>query len=113
MTTPSGRGSIPEDHPLAIGQVGLYRSKVGKEVQQNSDLIITIGSRNEEFQSGAWTYFPKGAKYIQIDIDSFEIGRNWMPDVAIVGDAEASADGPYQRNAGKSQEEKTRGHAKS
>jgi len=87
MTTPCGRGSIPEDHPLAVGQVGLYRSKVGKEVQQNSDLIITIGSRNEEFQSGAWTYFPKGAKYIQIDIDPFEIGRNWMPDVAIVGDA--------------------------
>jgi acetolactate synthase-1/2/3 large subunit len=87
MTTPSGRSSLPEDHPLAIGLVGLYRTKVGKQVQEESDLIITIGSRNEEFQSGAWTYFPEKAKYIQIDIDSFEIGRNWIPDVAIVGDA--------------------------
>ena len=87
MTTPCGRGSIPEDHPLAIGQVGLYRTKVGKNIQEKSDLIVTIGSRNEEFQSGAWKYFPKKAKYIQIDIEPFEIGRNWHPDVAIVGDA--------------------------
>ncbi|MGQ9543867.1 MAG: thiamine pyrophosphate-binding protein [Candidatus Bathyarchaeia archaeon] len=87
MTTPSGRGSIPEDHPLAIGQVGLYRTKIGRQVQNDSDLIITLGSRNEEFQSGAWKYFPRNAKYIQVDIDPFEIGRNWIPDVAIVGDA--------------------------
>lgn len=87
MTTPSGRSAIAEDHPLAIGQVGLYRSKVGKRIQEDSDLVITIGSRNEEFQSGAWTYFPRNAKYIQIDIDPDEIGRNWIPHVAIVGDA--------------------------
>jgi len=87
MTTPAGRGSIPEDHPLAVGQVGLYRTKVGKQLQEQSDLIITVGSRNEEFQSGAWTHLPEKAKYIQIDIDPFEIGRNWIADIAIVGDA--------------------------
>ncbi len=87
LTTPSGRGSIPEDHPLAIGLVGIYRTKIGKKVQEEADLIITIGSRNEELQSGAFQYFPEKAKYIQIDIDSFEIGRNWIPDVALVGDA--------------------------
>ncbi|HSR13760.1 MAG TPA: thiamine pyrophosphate-dependent enzyme, partial [Thermodesulfobacteriota bacterium] len=31
-------------------------------------------------------FFPKGAKYIQADIDPDEIGRNWVPDAAIVGD---------------------------
>jgi len=46
-----------------------------------------MGTRNEEFQTAAWSYFPKGAKYVQIDIDPAEIGRNWIPDVAIVGDA--------------------------
>lgn len=87
MTTPGGRGSISEEHPLAIGQVGIYRTKIGKQIQQESDLYITVGSRNEELETVAWNYFPKNAKYIQIDIDSFEIGRNWIPDVAIVGDA--------------------------
>ena len=87
MTTPSGRGIIPEDHPLAIGQVGLYRTRLGMQAFAEADLLITVGSRNEEFQTGAWRIFPSGAKFIQIDIETFEIGRNWIPDLAIVGDA--------------------------
>lgn len=86
LTTPCGRGIIPENHPLALGLVGLYRTRVGRKVYQKADLIISLGSRNEEFQTASWRYFPEGAKFIQVDIDPFEIGRNWMPDVAIVGD---------------------------
>ena len=87
MTTPCGRSIIPEDHPLAFGQVGLYFSKLGEQAYGSADLLITIGSRNEDFQSGVQFFFPKGARYIQIDIDPHEIGRNWIPDVPIVGDA--------------------------
>jgi acetolactate synthase-1/2/3 large subunit len=87
MTTPSGRGILTEDHPLAIGQVGLYRTRLGMQAFEESDLLITVGSRNEEFQTGAWKFFPPGAKFIQVDIEAFEIGRNWIPDLPIVGDA--------------------------
>jgi acetolactate synthase-1/2/3 large subunit len=87
MTTPSGRGSISEDHPLSIGQVGLYRTRLGMQAFEEADLLITVGSRNEEFQTGAWRIFPPGAQYVQVDIEPFEIGRNWVPDAAIVGDA--------------------------
>ncbi|NVM22834.1 MAG: thiamine pyrophosphate-binding protein [Desulfobacterales bacterium] len=87
MTTPMGRGCIPEDHPLALGLVGIYWTKVGKKVYEESDLVISIGSRNEDLESGRFTYFPEGAKLIQIDIDPFELGRNYLPDVAIFGDA--------------------------
>jgi acetolactate synthase-1/2/3 large subunit len=87
MTTPSGRGSISEAHPLSIGQVGLYRTRLGKQAFEEADLLITVGSRSEEFQTAAWRYFPPGAKFAQIDIEPFEIGRNWLPDVAVVGDA--------------------------
>jgi len=86
LTTPSGRGIITEDHPLALGLVGLYRTRVGKDAYQNADLLISLGSRNEEFQTAAWRHFPEGARFVQVDIDPFEIGRNWIPDVAIVGD---------------------------
>jgi len=87
LTTPSGRGILSEDHPLALGLVGLYRTDVGKKVFEEADLLISVGSRFEEFQSGAWKHFPEGAKYIQVDIDYFEMGRNWVPDVFILGDA--------------------------
>ncbi len=87
LTTPAGRGILSENHPLALGLVGLYRTEVGKKVFEEADLLINVGSRFEEFQSGAWKYFPQGAKYIQIDIDYYEMDRNWFPDVFILGDA--------------------------
>jgi acetolactate synthase I/II/III large subunit len=86
MTTPCGRGILPEDHPLAFGLVGLYFSKIGEEIYGEADLLVTLGSRNEDFQSGEQKFFPKGAGYIQVDIDPDEIGRNWVPDVPVVGD---------------------------
>jgi acetolactate synthase-1/2/3 large subunit len=89
QTTPAGRGTVAESHPLFVGLVGLYRTTLPKEIYEESDLIITIGSRMEEFQGG---FLPRPAnpKYIQIEIDDFEIGRNWRPDVAIQADATLS-----------------------
>ena len=86
-TTASGRGSIPEDHPLSIGLTGLYRTKIGKEFYQSADLVISIGSQFEELETQAWNMYPHNAKFLEINIDSFEMGRNIMPDVAVVGDA--------------------------
>ena len=87
LTTPSGRGCIPEGHPLAVGLVGLYRTRVGKRVYQEADVVLSLGSRNEEFQTASWSYYPEGAKLIQVDIDADELGRNWKPDVPVAGDA--------------------------
>ena len=86
MTTPGGRGILPEDHPLALGQVGLYFTEPGEAAYREADLLIGLGSRNEDFQSNRQTIFPTGAKYVQVDIDPDAIGQNWMPDVALVGD---------------------------
>jgi acetolactate synthase I/II/III large subunit len=86
MTTPCGRGILSEEHPLAFGLVGLYFSEVGEKVYGEADLLMTLGSRNEDFQSGEQRFFPKGAKYIQVDLDPEEMGRNWVPDVPLVGD---------------------------
>ncbi len=87
LTTPSGRGIIPETHPLSLGQVGLYRTRLGRDAYQSADLVISLGSRNEEFQTAAWRYYPEGAALIQVDIDPSELGRNFQPAVPVVGDA--------------------------
>lgn len=87
FTTPGGRGAYPEDGPLALGQVGLYFTEPGKAYYDKADLVLSIGSRLEEFSTGGWRYFPKGATFIQIEIDPDGVGLNWRPDVALVGDA--------------------------
>jgi acetolactate synthase-1/2/3 large subunit len=92
FTTPGGRGILSEDHPLACGQVGLYFTRVGKDTYDAADLVLSVGSRLEEFSTGAWRLFPKGARLVQIDIDPHAIGMNWRPEVALVGDAALALD---------------------
>ncbi|MEM4090759.1 MAG: thiamine pyrophosphate-binding protein, partial [Thermoplasmatales archaeon] len=86
LTTPSGRGTIPEDKPLAFGQVGLYRTKVSKRIYEEADLIIMLGTQFEEFQSASWAYTPKSAKIIQFDIDPLTINRNVRANIPVLGD---------------------------
>jgi acetolactate synthase I/II/III large subunit len=85
QTTPAGRSTVPETHPLFVGLTGLYRTTVPREIFEEADLIITAGSRMEEFQGG-FLPRPGNPKIVQIEIDPFEIGRNWLPDVAIESD---------------------------
>lgn len=87
LTTPGGRGILPETHPLALGNTGYYRTRVGKEIYAAADLVFTIGTRNESYETHQWRDFPEGARFVQVDIDPEELGRNWVPDVGIAGDA--------------------------
>ena len=91
QTTPAGRGSVPESEELFCGLVGLYRTTTPKEIYEAADLYITVGARMEEFQGG---FLPRNpdARYIQIDIDPYEISRNWLADVAIQADARLAID---------------------
>lgn len=92
QTTPAGRSSVAETHPLFCGVVGLYRTAFPRQIYEMADLIITVGARMEEFQGG---FFDPGAPktVIQIEIDDFEIGRNWVPDVAVQSDARIAIEG--------------------
>lgn len=87
FTTPGGRGSFPEGHELALGQVGLYFTALGKRYFESADLVLSIGSRLEDFSTGGWQLWPKAASLIQIDIEPEAIFLNLEPDVALVGDA--------------------------
>ena len=92
FTTPGGRGVIAESHPHAMGQTGLYFTAGGKAWFDEADLVISIGSRLEEFSTGGWMYWPSGAGFIQIDNDPHAIALNMRPDVALVGDAALALD---------------------
>ena len=81
----SGRGVVPEDHPLGIGAVA------ARELWDDVDLLIGIGSRLE-MPYMRWRDMlryesrPAGPRLIRIDIDAAEMSR-LHPDVAIVADA--------------------------
>ena len=86
-TTPGGRGIVSERHPLALGCVGLYRNHMTADYLKGADVVLALGTRNEAFQTHRWKDLAPGAKLLHVDISGAEIGRNWIPDVGIVGDA--------------------------
>jgi thiamine pyrophosphate-dependent acetolactate synthase large subunit-like protein len=81
LTSPMGRGFIPDDHPLHFGAA---RSTM----MGQADVIVIVGSRlNWVFGFGR--QFAAEAKLIHIDIEPEEIGANRGVEVGIVGDAKA------------------------
>ena len=72
MTTPSGRGSIEEDHPLHFGGVGYTETVWGLRHLLKQVLIPwVLVMKSSRLVPGS---FPEGQAH-PIDIESFEIGR--------------------------------------
>lgn len=86
-TTMMGLGSIPADHPLNLGMLGMHGTKYANYAVTGCDLLFSVGVRFDDRVTGKIDEFAPGAKIIHIDIDPAEIGKNKAVDVPIVGDA--------------------------
>ncbi|HWA78024.1 MAG TPA: thiamine pyrophosphate-binding protein [Polyangiaceae bacterium] len=92
-TTPKGKGTFPEDHPLSVGVLGFGGHQLPERYLEagGADLLLVVGSSLNEFVTNGWTVpFKSGRKLIQLDIDARVLGRNYRVDLAVVGDARAS-----------------------
>ncbi|HMO29645.1 glyoxylate carboligase [Enterovirga sp.] len=84
-------GSIPDDHPLMAGMVGLQTSHMyGNATMLESDFVIGIGNRWANRHTGSVEVYTKGRKFVHIDIEPTQIGRVFSPDYGIVSDAGAA-----------------------
>ena len=94
IPTLMGWGSIPDDHDLMAGMVGLQTShRYGNATLLESDVVVGIGNRWANRHTGALDVYTKGRKFIHIDIEPTQIGRVFAPDFGIVSDAGAALRG--------------------
>ena len=83
-----GKGAIPEDHLLYAGMVGIQTSqRYANQLFLESDLIVAIGARFADRHTGNLEVYRGNRKFIHIDIEPFQIGRVFPPDLGIVSDA--------------------------
>ncbi len=89
LSTFNGVDLIASDHPLYIGRIGTLGGRAGNFALQNSDLLISVGSRNNIRQvSYNWQSYARAAKKIVVDIDQAELRKPTLkPDVEICADA--------------------------
>jgi acetolactate synthase-1/2/3 large subunit len=89
-TTLSGKGLIPESHPLALGVFGYGGSHWAIDAirSDETDILLVIGSGLSQRDTMQWDpkMLPSKA-LIHIDADPLLIGRTWPNEVAVVGNA--------------------------
>ena len=91
IPTLMGWGTIPDDHPLMAGMVGLQTShRYGNATMLASDFVLGIGNRWANRHTGSIETYTKGRKFVHVDIEPTQIGRVLEPDFGIVSDAKAA-----------------------
>lgn len=84
ITSQSGKGSIPEDHPQCIGHFAA--TELAKRLLKDSDLLISVGVRFRGNETSNWKVsVPE--EHISIDADWQAINRNYAASFGLVGDA--------------------------
>ncbi|MEV7086162.1 glyoxylate carboligase [Streptomyces sp. NPDC093085] len=91
VPTLMGWGSIPDDHPLMAGMVGLQTSqRYGNETLLASDFVLGIGNRWANRHTGSVDTYTRGRTFVHVDIEPTQIGRVFAPERGIVSDAGAA-----------------------
>jgi len=86
-TSLMGKGSIPENHPLSLGVLGMHGTREANKLISETDLLLAVGLRFSDRTAGKFDEFACDCKIIHIDIDAAEIGKNIAADIPLVTDA--------------------------
>ena len=91
IPTLMGWGTIPDDHRLAAGMVGLQTAhRYGNATLLASDFVLGIGNRWANRHTGGLDTYRKGRKFVHVDIEPTQIGCVFAPDYGIISDAKAA-----------------------
>jgi acetolactate synthase-1/2/3 large subunit len=88
-TTLLALGSIPTDHALFLGMLGMHGPRYTNLALEECDLIVALGARFDDRATGKVAQFCPNAKVIHVDIDASELGKIKRAHLGIVGDVKA------------------------
>ncbi|QYB01275.1 thiamine pyrophosphate-binding protein [Rhodococcus sp. USK10] len=83
LTSNSGRGAVPEDHPLCIGNYG--NTPAGRELLADADLLLSLGTHFRSNETGDYS-MPVPAAHVQVDLDAAAIGRVYPAQAGVTAD---------------------------
>ena len=87
VTTVMGKGAIPTDHPLYVGNSGMHGRYAANMAVSECDVLFSVGTRFNDRITGDLNEFAPKAKIVHLDIDASSISRNVVVDVPVVSDA--------------------------
>jgi 3D-(3,5/4)-trihydroxycyclohexane-1,2-dione acylhydrolase (decyclizing) len=86
VETQAGKGSLPYDHPQALGAIGVTGTPGANVLAREADLIIGIGTRYSDFTTASQTAFQNpSVRFVNVNVSEFDAGKQAA--LPLVGDA--------------------------
>ena len=83
--TQAGKGALTWDHPFQAGSIGVTGSTSANELAREADLVISIGSRLQDFTTGSWSLFQNPeTTLLSLNVGSFDANKHRA--VPLIGD---------------------------
>jgi len=77
METQAGKSSLPHDHPLNMGSVGVTGSSAANALAVDADVILAVGTRLQDFTTASWALFQnEGARIIGLNVQPFDATKH-------------------------------------
>ena len=104
-TTVMGKGAVSETHPLSLGVGGNVLGRMSpshhlRALIERADVIVLVGTRTAQNGTDSWSALPRAARFIHIDLDPGEIGRNYEA-LRLAGDAKLTLEALTERLRGR------------
>ena len=82
--TQAGKSSLPHDHALNLGSIGVTGSSAANLCAEEADVVLGLGTRLQDFTTGSWALFRNpDLKIFGINIQPFDATKHRaMPLVA-------------------------------
>jgi acetolactate synthase-1/2/3 large subunit len=88
VTTPKGKGVFPEDHPLALGVLGVGGHRSSRRyIESGVDVVIAIGTSLGDIATEGFLPQLQATTLVHVDIEPSQLGRSYSPTHAVVASA--------------------------
>jgi 3D-(3,5/4)-trihydroxycyclohexane-1,2-dione acylhydrolase (decyclizing) len=97
--TQAGKGSMPYDHPCALGAVGATGTFAANRAAREADLVVGIGTRWTDFTTASKTAFQNpDVRFMNVNVADFDAAKH--AGLRLVGDARATLEALSEALAG-------------
>ncbi|MGB6486207.1 MAG: 3D-(3,5/4)-trihydroxycyclohexane-1,2-dione acylhydrolase (decyclizing) [Steroidobacteraceae bacterium] len=96
--TQAGRGALAWEHPQSLGAIGVTGTSAANAAAAAADVVLAIGTRLQDFTTASRTLFPKCARFLQVNVNTYDAYKHGA--AAVIGDAREVLEGLRQALAG-------------
>ena len=71
--TQAGKSAMDENHPLALGSVGVTGTSASNAMAADADVVLAVGTRLQDFTTGSWSLFKAGSfKLVALNVAPYD-----------------------------------------